>query len=117
MYVYVSVYRKAMKKSDVKIGERYVVKVSGTEVPVLLVAESSHGGWIGRSEKTGREVRIKTAGRLRRPYQRPGMIEAVREMRSLGLSFREARDRYYADIRRDQEIFARHAIAVEEAGL
>lgn len=54
-----------MRKGNVKLGEIYVVKVSGKLAPVKLLRESVHGGWIGRNERTGREVRIKSAGRLR----------------------------------------------------
>jgi hypothetical protein len=59
-----------MKKKDVVIGRIYFVKVSGKIVPVKLTAESPHGGWIGVNTKTGREVRIKTAGRLRAEFRR-----------------------------------------------
>lgn len=55
-----------MKKADVSVGETYAVKVSGKVVGVRLVAESPHGGWVGRSLATGREVRIRTAAKLRR---------------------------------------------------
>lgn len=55
-----------MKKADVQIGGTYIAKVSNQLVPVLLMAESRYGGWIARNEKTGRQIRIKTAARLRR---------------------------------------------------
>ncbi len=55
-----------MKKRDVLIGKTYMAKVSGTVVPVQIWSESPYGGWIGRNRKTGHEVRIKTAARLRR---------------------------------------------------
>jgi hypothetical protein len=54
-----------VKKADVKIGKTYVVKVSGKLQPVRITRESPYGGWVGRNEKTGREVRIRGAGRLR----------------------------------------------------
>jgi hypothetical protein len=54
-----------MKLRDVVLGEVYAVKVSGSIQPVKLVAESPHGGWIGRNLRTGREVRIRTAAKLR----------------------------------------------------
>jgi hypothetical protein len=60
-----------MKKAEIRIGTIYSVKVSGKVVPVRIVAESLHGGWIGRNEVTGREVRIRTAGRLRKPVESP----------------------------------------------
>ena len=55
-----------MKKADVKIGGRYIAKVSGSIVPVRIDSESSHGGWNATNTKTGRAVRIKSAQRLRR---------------------------------------------------
>ena len=54
-----------MRKADVKVGATYLVKVSGRVVPVLLEQPSSQGGWIGRNTVSGRQVRIKTAAKLR----------------------------------------------------
>jgi hypothetical protein len=54
-----------VRKNQVKIGETYAAKVSERIVPVTLVAENRFGGWIGRNEKTKRDVRIKSAARLR----------------------------------------------------
>ena len=56
-----------MQKSEIKIGKTYWANVSGEKVPVRIEKEGKnfpHGGWVGRNVKTGREVRIKTAGRL-----------------------------------------------------
>ena len=58
-----------MKKRDVVLGQVYAVKVSGRLQSVRLVAESPHGGWVGRNLQTGREVRIRSAARLRYPVQ------------------------------------------------
>lgn len=55
-----------MKKADVQIGNTYIAKVSNKLVPVLLMSESIHGGWVARNENTGRIIRIRTAARLRR---------------------------------------------------
>ena len=55
-----------MRKADVVLGETYKVKVSGKLVPVRLTAESQYGGWIGTNTATGRTIRIRGAGRLRR---------------------------------------------------
>lgn len=54
-----------MKKAQVKIGGTYAAKVSDRIVPVTLISENRFGGWIGRNEKTGRDVHIKSAARLR----------------------------------------------------
>jgi hypothetical protein len=71
-----------MKKDQVVVGGVYAMKVSGNVVPVRITADrgivtgyrhylgrmqpcDKHGGWVGRNEKTGREVRIPTAAKLR----------------------------------------------------
>jgi len=56
-----------MKKADVEIGSTYIVKVSGVLAKVRITGESPYGGWNGRNLATGREVRIRSAARLRRP--------------------------------------------------
>ncbi len=56
-----------MKKADIRIGGTYVAKVSGKLAKVRITNESVHGGWYGVNTDTGREVRIKTAARLRKP--------------------------------------------------
>ena len=57
----------AMKKQDVQIGSTYIARVSGLLAKVRITAESPYGGWRGQNLATGREVRIRTAARLRRP--------------------------------------------------
>jgi hypothetical protein len=55
-----------MQKQNVKIGSIYIVKVSGRLARVRLTREhSSLGGWFGINVATGREIRIRTAARLR----------------------------------------------------
>ena len=53
-----------MKKADVKIGGKYFATVSGRKVVVKIDAENRHGGWSATNQTTGKQVRIKTAGRL-----------------------------------------------------
>ena len=55
-----------MKKSQVEIGGTYLAKVSGQLVPVRVRAEHTLGGWVGVNTVTRREVRIRSAARLRR---------------------------------------------------
>jgi len=55
-----------MKKAEIKVGGTYLAKVSGTVVPVRIRAEHPRCGWVGVNAVTNREVRIKTAARLRR---------------------------------------------------
>lgn len=55
-----------MKKKDVQVGKTYEAKISGRLVPVRLDREYSFGGWIATNLVTNREVRIKTAAKLRK---------------------------------------------------
>ena len=54
-----------MQKQNVHIGTTYIVKVSGTLAKVRLTREHDCGGWYGTNLATGREIRIRTAARLR----------------------------------------------------
>ena len=54
-----------MKKNEVKMGETYRCKVSGSVVDVRITGENPHGGWDGVNALTNRKVRIKSAQRLR----------------------------------------------------
>ena len=54
-----------MKKNGVKLHEVYAAKVSGEVVPVRLDKENPHGGWDGTNMRTKKQVRIKSAQRLR----------------------------------------------------
>jgi hypothetical protein len=63
-----------MKKRDVVLGQVYAVKVTGRIQQVRLVAESPHGGWVGRNLQTSREVRIRSAARLRYPVQQAQQV-------------------------------------------
>jgi len=60
-----------VKKSDVKVGGEYVAKVSDKLTTVKITGESRHGGWDAKNVKTGKEVRIKSAQRLRGPATSP----------------------------------------------
>ncbi len=62
-----------MKKNDVKVGETYRVKVSGSVADVRITGENPHGGWDGVNVATKRKVRIKSPQRLRgKSPARPG---------------------------------------------
>ncbi len=58
-----------MKKVDIEVGKTYVAKVAGKLAPVKIIGTSPHGGWIGRNQHTGREVRVRSAARLRYEYR------------------------------------------------
>lgn len=55
-----------MKKNEVQIGATYLVSVTGKLAPVRIVCEHPHHGWNGVNVDTKREVRIKSAQRLRK---------------------------------------------------
>ncbi len=83
-----------MKKNEVKVGQTYRVKVSGSMADVRITGVSPHGGWDGVNVATNRKVRIKSAQRLRgktprRPSKRKRIVslaeyeaEAEREQAS-----------------------------------
>ena len=54
-----------MKKDEVKIGETYTAKVSDKVVPVRIDKENPRGGWDATNLVTNKQVRIKSAQRLR----------------------------------------------------
>ena len=54
-----------MQKHNVKVGSTYIVKVSGTLAKVRITREHDRAGWYGTNLGTGREIRIRTAARLR----------------------------------------------------
>jgi len=69
-----------MRKADVQIGATYIAKVSGKLTQVRLVRESPYGGWDGLNLATHREVRIRSAARLRAPvgqYRRPPNLDTT----------------------------------------
>ena len=55
-----------MQKQDIRIGSTYIVKVSGLLAKVRITREHPRGGWYGTNLATGREIRIRTAARLRK---------------------------------------------------
>ena len=82
-----------MQKHNVKIGTTYIVKVSGTLAKVRLTREHDRGGWYGTNLATGREIRIRTAARLRSEVKPAGegRLEQIRNLRSQGYSYEVAR--------------------------
>ena len=55
-----------MKKAEVSVGKYYRAKVSGVLTVVRLDSEHHYGGWSATNIATGRQVRIKSAAKLRR---------------------------------------------------
>ena len=54
-----------MKKAQVEINKVYVAKVSGKLTQVRLLRKSRYGGWGATNLTTGRQIRIKSAAKLR----------------------------------------------------
>jgi len=54
-----------MKKSEVKIGGVYAAKVSGKVVSVRITGENHRGGWDATNLVTKKNIRVKSAQRLR----------------------------------------------------
>ena len=69
-----------MKKDEVKIGQTYRIKVSGTIAEVRIIGENPHGGWDGVNIATNRPVRIKSAQRIRGVVARPAKRQVARTM-------------------------------------
>ncbi len=62
-----------MKKNEVKVGQTYRCKVSGSLADVRITGENPHGGWDAINVLTNRKVRVKSAQRLRgKTPARPG---------------------------------------------
>jgi len=82
-----------MQKDNVRIGKTYIVKVSGTLAKVRLTREHPRGGWYGTNLGTGREIRIRTAARLRSEVKPAGeeRPEQVRNPRLPDFSAEELR--------------------------
>ena len=55
-----------MLKKDIIVGEHYLAKVSNKLTVVKIFGTVSSGGWHAVNEATGKIIRVKTAGRLRR---------------------------------------------------
>lgn len=55
-----------MLKANVQIGKVYIAKVSGKLCRVRLARASEYGGWLAANLETGREIRIRSAAKLRR---------------------------------------------------
>jgi hypothetical protein len=55
----------AIRKKDVRVGGRYRAEVNQRIVTIRITRESPYGGWDAVNESTGRDVRIRSATRLR----------------------------------------------------
>lgn len=54
-----------MRKAEVEVGKVYAAKVSDRIVPVRLDSINPAGGWNATNLRTDRQVRIRSAAKLR----------------------------------------------------
>jgi hypothetical protein len=80
-----------MKKAEVAIGKTYEAKVSGKLAHVRIVSESPYGGWNAMNVATTRNVRIKSAARLRREILPEDRLTEIRRLRVSGMTYEEAK--------------------------
>ncbi len=57
--------RNILRNSDVIIGGEYIVKISSHIVVVRILEKAHRKGWIALNLRTGNEVHVKTAAKLR----------------------------------------------------
>lgn len=69
-----------MKKNEVEIGGVYVAKISGRLTHVRITAVSQYGGWDAVNVNTNREVRIRSAAKLRGVWHEPKPGDAQYEL-------------------------------------
>ena len=65
-----------MKKNKVRIGGVYVAKVTNRLVEVRIDGTNRHGGWNATNIRTGRNIRIKSAQRLRSEVKKMTKVES-----------------------------------------
>jgi len=63
-----------MKKDEIEVGQAYTAKLSGNLTTVVVEAASPHGGWDAINTRTGKQVRVKSAQRLRRKTTQPRFL-------------------------------------------
>jgi hypothetical protein len=57
--------RFIMQQDQVQIGKTYAAKVTDKLAPVRIDSENEHGGWNATNLRTNKQIRIKSAQRLR----------------------------------------------------
>lgn len=103
-----------MKKNDVEIGAAYVAKVSGRLTRVRIAGISPHGGWNAVNVETGRAVRIRTAGRLRRALDGKA-TKAVAAADQHNARLRDERERSPDGMTASERAMAQSAVAPVQA--
>ncbi len=70
-----------MRKAQIEVGGVYEVRVSGNLVPVRIRGKHYISGRDAENVITGRDVRIRTAARLRRPMSEDVVDAAIQRHR------------------------------------
>jgi hypothetical protein len=78
-----------MKKHSVHIGAIYIVKVSGKLARVRITRECDYGGWYGTNLATGRQIRIRSAARLRSEVPPAVTLDQIPDRRAQEISYDE----------------------------
>ena len=86
-----------MTKRDIKVGSTYTGKVSGRLAHIRIDGIAPSGGYYATNVATGRQIRLRTAGRLRSLVEPINRLEYIRSLRAAGLSYEQARDQYVAE--------------------
>ena len=76
-----------MQRQNVHIGATYIVKVSGRLARVRITGESPYGGWDGTNLATGRQIRIRSAARLRSEAPPAGILDQIPDRRVQEISY------------------------------
>ncbi len=66
-----------MRKAQIEVGGVYEVRVSGNLVPVRIRGKHYISGWDAENVLTGREIRVRTAARLRRAMSEDQVQDAL----------------------------------------
>ena len=98
-----------MNAKDVKLGNVYVVKVGDRLCQVKVHSKSRFGGWDGMNLATGRQVRIKTAARLRYEVTKAEPMVASRPV--------VGAEPVWSEVYRFKTDMAKAAVAVEPAAV
>lgn len=67
-----------MTANQIEVGSYYVAKISNKITVVKILEVSPYKGWNAENAVTGRAVRIKTAGKLRRKVTQEQLDEFLK---------------------------------------
>ncbi len=91
-----------MKKDEIEVGQAYTAKVSGNLTTVVIEAENPHGGWDAINTRTGKQVHIKSAQRLRRKTTQPRFLGPKKPNPRYKAPINRGEGRYPSRVRRNR---------------